>query len=165
MSTIVTCPNCKTTLRVADDVSSRGVCPQCFAALDNSGAAPVNRAPNLLRDVRRDSSMTSWILLVLIGLCVVGIAVIYAHGQGAFGNRPESLWILPAAYGFGILDVLVFLAAVRPLWRVLLGGIGNASTVGTIVRVIGVIVLTVGMILAIVNFFFVVCLGLAATSK
>jgi hypothetical protein len=166
MSTNVTCPECQTRLSVSENVTARTlVCPHCLTDIENPRAGPASVAPNFLRDVRRDSNMTSWILLVLIGLCVAGIAMIYAHGQGAFGNRPDSLWILPAMYGFGILDVLVFLAAVRPLWRVLLGGLENASTVGITVRIIGAIVLTVGLILAIVIFFFAVCLGLAISSK
>jgi len=58
MSTIVTCRNCATTLRVADNISSSDVCPQCLTPLDDSGGcsgrpsteSPARRSTRQQRD-------------------------------------------------------------------------------------------------------------------
>lgn len=161
MSTIVTCPNRKTMLRVADDVSSRGVCPQCFAALDNSGAAPVNRVPNLLRDVRRDSNTTTGMLFLLVGMLTGGVVLAFTISSTKrtleLGTETEvgSVWLLAAV--LGMLDVLVLVATTWSMFHFSSRN-GTPPSSGHIVgSAFGYIVLVIGLAFAVIIFAYASC--------
>lgn len=155
MSTIVTCRNCGTTLRVADQLSSRDVCPQCLSALAEPEPDHGMRAPNLVRDVRRDSRVTTWILWVLIGLVAAGVvlAVVQtrtARGEDAFGG------MLCMMVGFAALDVLLWIAGLGPLARWIFRGPNANSTA----RAVAYAFLIMAMGAAIFVFFFTVCIAM-----
>lgn len=162
MSTIVTCRNCATMLRVSDNVSASDVCPQCFAPLDDSGAAPVDRAPNVLRDVRRDSNTTTVVLWLLVALCTVGVVWAYAtinlNGTVGRGFDVGAIWSLLAAVG--LLDVSILVATT---WSLIhsMPRRGTPPSAGRIVgRVFGFIVLVLGMVFAVIIFLCASCFAM-----
>lgn len=160
MATNVLCPHCQARLNVSETVRSRTfVCPHCLTEMDNPQTGAIVEAPNLLRDIRQDSRTTGGVLWILVGLCITGILFIFLFGLASQGN---SAWVVPLMIGFGVLDILVFMAISRPLWRSVLGGSEEVSVPRMAFRVVGMLLLTVALGMAIVIFFFAVCLAMVA---
>jgi hypothetical protein len=161
MSNIVTCRSCGTTLRVADQLSSRDVCPQCLSALvepePEQRPEPGGRlrAPNLVRDVRRDSRVTSWILWVLIGLVAAGVILATVQMRSAKGEEAIS-GMQCMMVGFVALDVLLWIAGLGRLARWIFRGPNANSTI----RAVAYAFLILAMGAAIFVFFFTVCVVL-----
>ncbi len=162
MSQIATCPHCSKRLRVSDQITDKTlICPHCLADVDNPRPGMQIRAPDLDTDVKRDVSVGSIVLAVLIGLCVLGIALAFfvghhsqGKGEGGLGEGIFSLLLLMNC--FGALDILVSIAIIRWLIRRRISGVREPS-VG---RVVGIAFLSLGTVAAVVVFFFFTCVGL-----
>jgi hypothetical protein len=166
MSQITTCPHCSTRLRVSDQITDKTmICPRCLADVDNSQQGFQVRAADIDTDVKRGLSDTSIVLLVLIGLCVLGIALVFFGLSSVKGQsvKPQAS-ALPfvALIGlFGLLDVLISIAMVRGLIRWGISGV-RTPTVG---RVLGIVFLALGTVVAAIVFFFFTCFGLLVLSS
>lgn len=156
MSTIVTCRNCAARLRVADNASASDVCPQCFASLNNPETPPIHRAPNRLRDVRRDSNAITVVLWVLVALFAVGVALAFTISPSSGDSKVA--WFLLAAVG--ILDFLVLVATTWSLTRSIAHR-GSAPTAGRVIGwMVGFMVLALGLVFAVIIFFCASCLAI-----
>lgn len=167
MSQIATCPNCSRRLRVSEQITDKTlICPHCLADVDNPRPGTQIRAPELDTDVKRDVSVGSKIIAVLIGLCVLGIALAFfvghhSQGKGESGLGEGIFSLLLLMNCFGALDILVSIAIIRRLIRRSTSGVPEPS-VG---RVIGIAVLSLGSVVAVVIFFFFTCVGLVMLSN
>lgn len=113
-------------------------------------------------DMKSGMSVGSIVLAVLIGLCVLGIALAFfaglqsrsIEGEESLGAGISSLLIITTC--FGALDVLVSLAIIRgPIRRRI-----SVVQAPPVKRVLGITLLSLGTIVAVVIFFFFVCGGL-----
>jgi hypothetical protein len=163
MSTIVTCRNCATRLRVADNPSAGDVCPQCLASLNNPEAAPIHRAPNVLRDVRRDSNTTTVVLWVLFALFAVGVVSAFTiRGSSSGDDLYALMWFLLAFVG--LLDAIVLAVTTRFLFRSIARH-GSSPTAGQVFGwVFGFIVLALGLAFAGIIFLCASCLAMVTNS-
>jgi hypothetical protein len=138
MNQITTCPRCSSQLRVPEGITWKTInCPQCLAIVDNPHPGTPIQVADLNTDVKRDVKGGCIALAVLIGLCVCGILM---------ATRVAYL-----VY-FGVIPVLVLSAIIRLAWK---GTSGTAvSTAG---RVVSVLFIVLGTIVAIVIFVYVAC--------
>jgi hypothetical protein len=90
--------------------------------------------------------VTTIVLLVLIGLCILGIAATVVTTPQVGGARPEIERFLGLVLGFGILDLLVIGLALYLLWRWGLRGAAHVS----VLRVLGLVALSLVTIAAVV---------------
>jgi hypothetical protein len=130
-----------------------------MAEIDNPEADPDAPSASVAREVGRGLSLTSIVLAVLIGLCIVGIIVTFVATPPGHVAGLEVLVVL--MYFFAFLDVLVSIAFVRSLWRWGLSGIRAPSTV----RVLGLVGLSFATVAAVVVFFFITCFALASLKE
>ncbi len=138
MSHIVTCPYCATQIRVPDQNTHKTLfCPRCFADVDNLRPGSQIRIDDINADVKRDLNVGYPVLLVLMGLCVCGILM---------ATRLAYLLYL------GVIPLLVLCTIIRFAWKRTSGS--AASTAG---RVVSVLFIVLGTIVAIVLFVFVAC--------
>jgi hypothetical protein len=157
MSRIITCLKCHSRLRVADCVTEPTLlCPRCLARVDNPVAGVRLSLPSIDTDVRRDLGAGSIALGVLIGLCLLGVALSFVFSKRTVESALGFLLFMMLC--FTALDVLVSIACVRALWRWGMSGIRTPS-VG---RILGLTVLSIGTVGAVVVFFFVTCFALAS---
>jgi hypothetical protein len=133
------------------------ICPHCLGAIDNPVAGMAEKDYGINTDVRRDLSVGSIILGILIGLCVLGTIVAFAAtpGRGGYDKLGFALILM---FIFAALDVLVSIACIRAIIRWGTSGVGHLSAG----RVIGLTFLSLGTVVAVVIFFFVTCFGLAS---
>lgn len=159
MSLVTTCPHCSARLPASEQITDTTlICPHCHSPVDNPRSGFRLRAADINTNVKRNLSVGSIILLVLIGLCVLGIAAVLVNkwrnkwtGYDKIGYAFLLMWL------FAALDVLVGIAIIR--WLYLSGFSGvRVSTVGGI---LGVIFLSLGLIVTVVTFFGFTCFYLA----
>ena len=147
MSRITTCPHCSTRLSVSQQITDKTlICPRCLAEVDNVRSTSQIQAPQLNTDVKRDLRAASIVLAVLMGLCVLGIALAIWGGMMGSGTMPSDTQAGLLYYSFFALFVLVCIAIARGLVR--RGRIG----------VLGGILLVLGTIASVVIFFFFACM-------
>lgn len=156
MSHIITCPGCSAQFRVSEQIIDKTlICPRCLAEVDNPQPGFQIRASDINTDVKRDLSTISFVLTVLIGLCVLGIVIAFflgLHARGMGGEKGLGAGIfslLAITTCFGVLDVLVSIAIIRALIRR-----------GSSGRIVGIVFLSLGSIVAVVIFFGFACGGL-----
>lgn len=138
MSRITTCPRCSSQLRVPEEIAWKTtICPYCLADVDNPHPGSQIQADDLNTDVKRDVKGSSIALAVLIGLCVCGILM---------ATRLAYLVYLC------VIPLLVLSAIIRFAWK--RTSDTGASTAG---RVVSVLFIVLGTIVAIVIFVFVAC--------
>lgn len=88
MSRFTYCPHCSTRLRVSEGITDETlICPHCLADVDNAWSGSQIRAADINTDVKRDMSRASTILAVVIGLCLLGIAIALFVGLQAKGGE------------------------------------------------------------------------------
>jgi hypothetical protein len=156
MSSHATCPYCQTPLSVTENPSGQPiVCPHCLSNVDNPRLAPAAEAPNLLRDIRRNGKSVSLLLAAMFGLCCTAISIIWYFSQSSEFNAVSIFGFMAT---FGVLDVVVLVAAARPVWRYFVSSQQRANVDGVIQAVFLIVVLAV----AIFAFFFTVCFRLAS---
>jgi hypothetical protein len=144
-------------LRVSEQITDKTlICPHCLVNVDNPRPGAQIQAPDLDTDVRRDVSVGSIVLAVLIGLCVLGIAIAFLSGRGMTGQSSLSAAFAMAVL-FACLDALVSIAILRGFIRWVASGVRTPS----IGRSLGIAFLALGTIVAVVIFFFFTCWGLA----
>jgi hypothetical protein len=156
MSHVITCPYCSTQVRVPDRITDKTfICPRCLADVDNTKPGFQIQAADINTDVKRDVSIGSIVLAVLIGLCVVGVAVGFSipTPQEAYGVFVNAV---PMMFAFAGLDVLVSIAIIRGLVRWSISG-SRTPSVG---KVLGITFLSLGSIVAVAIFFFGTCMAL-----
>lgn len=154
MSHITTCPNCSTRLRVSEQITDKTmICPHCLADVDNPQPGFQIRAADIDTDVKRDVSLVSIALHVLIGLCVLGIAMAFFSPRQGEQGLGRALWL---AMLFVVLDILVGIAIIRVLVRWGVSGVRTPSAG----RVLGITFLSLGTIVAVILFFFFTCMFL-----
>jgi hypothetical protein len=162
MSPITTCPHCSTRLRVPDQITDKTlICPRCLADVDNPQPGIQVRAAALDTDVKRGLSTGSIVLLVLTGLCVIGIALSFVSLLALKGSEASVAPSIILVNLFGLLDILVVIAIVRGLIRWGFSGVRTPS-VG---KVLGVVFLSLGTVVAAIIFFFFTCFGLIVLSN
>jgi hypothetical protein len=105
--------------------------------VDNAHPGFQIRAADLNTDVKRDTKVGSIVLAVLIGLCVCGIVMATRFAY--------SVWL-------GVIPVLVLSAIILLAWKGTSGS--TASTAG---KVVSVLFIVLGTIVAFVIFVFVAC--------
>jgi hypothetical protein len=151
---MTTCPHCSTRLRVPDQITDKTlICPRCLADVANPKPGFQIRAMDLDTDVKRGLSVGTIVLLVLIGLCVLGITLSFFGLRSGKGDLGVGLFFL---FCFGALDALVSIAIIRGLIHWGISGVRTPS-VG---KVLGVVFLSLGTVVAAVIFFFFTCFGL-----
>jgi hypothetical protein len=144
MSRITTCPHCATRLSVPEGITDKTlICPHCLADVDNAGSGSQIRAADINTDVKRDLNVGCIVLAVLIGLCVIGIAM-------AIGNNSIPFLF----YSCAALAVLVSIAVIHMGYS----GVRNPSVAGACI----ITLLVLGVIVAIFFFFFITCASLAS---
>lgn len=139
MSSIVNCPHCSRHLRVSEQITDKTLlCPHCFAEVDNPRQVTQIQATSINTDVKRDMKGGSIELVVLIGICVVGIALAASLG-------PLLFIVVPA--------VLVIIAIIRSLNR------KHASSASRSIaeRLLFIVFIVLGTIVAIAIFVFFAC--------
>ncbi len=154
MSRITACPRCAERLRVSEQITDKTlICPHCLADVDNPQPGFRIRAADINTEVKRDLSVGSIVLLVLIGLCVLGIAIaFFSIRAGNRGKSPsEGLWQLLIG-SFLALDFFVTIAIIR--WAISGGGVPSAG------RLFGTAFLVLVTAVAIFIFFFFTCLSI-----
>jgi hypothetical protein len=157
MSRITTCPHCSTRIRVSEQITDRIlICPHCLAEVDNAHPGFQIRAADLNTDVKRDTKVGSIVLAVLIGLCVCGIVLAFWSSRILKGETSIAALFYMVML-FAGLDVLVSVAIIRGLVRRRVSGIRAPSAR----KVLGIVFLSFGTVVAVVIFFFFTCLGLA----
>ncbi len=157
MSRITTCPHCSTRIIVPEGIMYKTlICPHCLAEVNNPWPGSQIRAADLDTDVRRDVNVGSIVLAVLIGLCVLGIALAFWSSRILKGETSIAALFCMAML-FAGLDVLVSVAIIRGLLRRRASGIRAPSSR----KVLGIVFLSFGTVVAVVIFFFFTCLGLA----
>jgi hypothetical protein len=158
------CPRCGRVLRVPAALTDEVVtCPSCLAMMPNPHGV---RRGGLEAEVRREWSVTSVVLAVLIGLCVVGIILSWI-GARATPQREQYLGqaillALCVAGGFAILDLLVVIAIVRFAARKLTPSGSGAAAVG---KALGLVLLLIGAIFGVLVLFFFACVAMLADAK
>lgn len=156
MSHIITCPNCSTQVRVPDrNTDKTFICPRCLADVDSTWPVGPIRATSINTDVKRDVSVGSIVLAVLIILCVLGVVLVLAIASpksSGYGS-PREFWLM---FPFAALDVLVSIAIIRGLLR---RGIFDTRNSG-FGTALGIMFLSLGTIGAVFIFFFFTCLVL-----
>lgn len=158
MSRITTCPHCSTRLRVSEQITDKSlICPHCLANVDNPKSGFQIQAAGINTDVKRDVSKGSIVLLVLTGLCVLGIAIVLLSLHTASNADTSIILLFVLVSLFAALDVLVSIAIIRGFIRWGISGVRTPS-VG---RALGIAFLSLGTIVAVVIFFFFTCWGLA----
>jgi hypothetical protein len=161
MSRDITCPFCATRLVVGDEATGRISCPRCLAVIEWPGGAadrPGRRSAD--REVHGDAGTTHVVLLVLTGLCVVGILLAYVSARS--GSEGLAIFgMLVIAGLFAVLEVLVFVQLGLRIWTRPLGPSPDAAA--RFGKVLGVVALTIGLALAVVVFFFGACAVLLNT--
>jgi len=154
----ITCPTCQKRLRLSDQTAARTViCPNCLNEVENPAAGPDDRTPTMHRDIRWYARATSWILLVLIGLCGVGVALSIVQFSSAKGSEAGLESLLRIVGCIGLLCILVFLTANLLLWRFVTAGRAMDSARW----ILGLLALTLGTGFAAVVFLFTACMVLA----
>lgn len=139
MSHIVTCPRCSSQLRVSEQITDKTlICPRCLADMNNPWPTGQIRFADINTDVKREVNEGGIVLAVLIGLCVLGIVLM-----------PTRFAYL--AY-FGVIPVLVLSAIIRLAWKRTSG-----TAVSTAQRVVSVLFIVCGTIVAIAIFVFFAC--------
>lgn len=161
MNHVTTCPHCSKRLRVPEQITDKTlICPHCLASVDNPRPAAPIRAPEIDTDVKRDVSVGTIVLAVLIGLCLLGIVIAFSRYRAGGGRRPTDplSFALLMAFIFSVLDVLVSIAIVRGLVR--WGTSGNrGASVG---KILGITLLSLGSVVAAVIFLFFTCVVLVS---
>jgi hypothetical protein len=138
MSRITTCPYCSTRLSLSERITDKTlICPHCLAEVDNAWPGSQIRADDINTNVKRDVSVGSIVLAVLIGLCVLGIVMATRFAY--------LVWL-------GVIPVLVLSGIILLAWKGTSGS--TASTAG---RVVSVLFIVLGTIAALVIFVFVAC--------
>lgn len=152
MSRVFACRHCSTSLNVPERFTDRTfLCPHCLGEVNNPWPGSSVQAPELDTDVKRDLSVGSWVLAILIGICVLGVLLTLFAPRGSETYEIEkAIWLMCA---FAVLDVLVSIALIRRIVRVGTAGVHSVS-VG---RVIGLVLLSLGTVVAVVAFFFATC--------
>ncbi len=155
MSRIITCLKCHARLHVPDRVTEPTLlCPRCLGQVDNPVAGLKPSVLSLDTDVRRELNLGGIVLGVLIGLCVLGVGLSLllkrSAGNGAVGG------VLLMMVCFLALDVLVSVACIMATWRLGMAGVRTPSAG----RVLGLVLLSFGLVVAVVIFFFVTCFAL-----
>jgi hypothetical protein len=132
ISRFTTCPHCSTRLSLSERIADKTlICPRCLADMDNAWPGSHIRADDINTDVKSDLSVGSIVLAVLMGLCVLGMAMAIGNTAILFAERLVNLFISGAA-----LLVLGCIAIIRRRGRR-----GNdGETVGTVFLVLGTIV-------------------------
>jgi hypothetical protein len=154
----VRCPYCQAPLNVTDQPGARTLhCPHCLCDVEDPRIGPAGEAPNLLRDIRRGGrSLGWWIGWIVLGLGTVLCVAqsVYTWIEDAIAPSPNRVFI-PLSYcpGFLGLDVIALIVFGLVLRRFFFTGDGPATSG----QVLGYVLLTVGMTLAVGVFFFVVC--------
>jgi hypothetical protein len=123
--------------------------------VDNVWPGSQIRAANLDTDVKRDISVGSIVLPILIGLCVLGIALAFLSSLGANGGASIVL-AFTLLFLFAVLEVLVSIAIIRGMVRWGISGVRSPSAA----RMLGITFLSLGTVAAVVIFFFCTCWGL-----
>jgi len=143
MNQIVACPHCSKRLDVPECITEKTViCPHCLADVDNTQPGSQIRAADINTDVKRDLSVGSIVLAVLIGVCVLGIAIAF------FTPKEEPLDITLLMISFIGLDFLVSIAIMRVLIRWGFSGVRVPSAA----RVFGIVLLSLGTTVAVIIF-------------
>jgi hypothetical protein len=158
MNHITTCPHCSKRLRVSEQITDKTlICPHCLANVDNPRPGVQIQAPDLDTCVKRDVSVGTIVLAVLIGFCLLGIAIAFLYDRvgGRSPTDPISFALL-MVFIFSVLEVLVSIAIVHGLvhW----GTSGNRGP--SIGRVFGITLLSLVSISAAVIFLFFTCVAL-----
>jgi len=154
MSRIITCPHCATRLRVSEGITDKTlICPHCFADVDNARTGSPIRAADINTDVKRALSVGSIILAVLIGLCALGIEIVLLDARR---RTYEHRTFILATFFFAVLAALVSIAIILGLVRWGISGV-QAPSAG---RVLGILFLSLGTIVAVIIFSFFTCLFL-----
>lgn len=160
MSRITTCPHCSTRLSVSDGITDKTlICPRCLADVDNARPGSQIRADDINTNVKRDVSVGSIVLAVLIGLCVLGIVVTILAPRS--GGRHDFGPLIQLAYFFAALDAFVGIAILRGLLRWGTSGVQSPS----VARVVGIAFLWIGTFVAVIIFFFFTCIFLCEHSN
>lgn len=111
MSRITLCPHCSRRLQVSEQITNKTlICPHCLADVDNPRPGFQIPAADLHTDVKRDMSVVSTVLALLIGLCVLGIAIAFfvglqgrrMGGERGLGSGIASLLIITTCFGVGL---------------------------------------------------------------
>ena len=140
MSQITTCPHCSKRLRVSEQITDKTlICPHCLADVDNPQPGFQIRAGDIDTDVKRDVSAVSLVLAVLIGLCVVGVAM------ALFVVPPGEEKVVLMMFSSAPICVLIPITIIRR---------GSARTCG-------IVLLVLGTLMAAFIFFFFTCLIVA----
>jgi hypothetical protein len=154
----LTCPYCQAPLNVTDQPGARTLhCPHCLCDVENPRMEPASEAPNLLRDIRRSGrSFRRWSGWLVIGFiaaqCVAQI--VYAKINDTTAPSPNRAFIsLSYCPGLLGLDVLALIVIGRILRRFFFAEEGPVTSG----QLLGYVLLTVGLTLAVSVFFFVVC--------
>lgn len=138
MNRITTCPHCSQRLSVSEQITDKTlICPHCLADVENTRPGFPIRAPDINTDVKGDVKGGCIALAILVGLCVCGIAM---------ASRLAYLVYL------GVIPVLVLSAIIYLAWKGTSG-----STVSTAGRVISVLFIVLGSIVAFAIFVFFAC--------
>ena len=159
MSHITTCPNCSTRLRVSEQITDKTlICPRCLADVDNPQPGFQIRFADIDTDVKRGLSVGTIVLAALIGLSIIGVTMSHLYLYGRFGkpSDPQGLAVILFMFSFFSLDVLVSIAIVRGLIRWGISG----DRVPSVGRVLGIVFLSLGTVVAVVIFLFFTCLAL-----
>jgi hypothetical protein len=152
MNRITACPHCSTRLSVPEGITDKTlICPHCLADVDNPQQGFQIQAANINTDVKRYMSVSGIVLAALIGFCVFGIAIAFFVPRGRHWAETPRIFLL--LFSFAALDVLVSIAIIRGLVRWGISGVRTPS-VG---RVIGIVFLSLGSIVAVIIFFFFTC--------
>lgn len=140
MNKFTTCSNCFTRIRVSEQITDKTlICPHCLANVENSWPGSQIRATDINTDVKRDVSVASIVLPVLIGLCVLGAAM------ALFVVPPGEAKAELLMFSFAPLCILIPITIIRR---------GISRTCGTVL-------IALGTIMACLIFFFFTCLIIA----
>lgn len=138
MSPITTCPHCSTRLNVPEGIAYKTlICPHCLADVDNPQPGFQIRAADINTDVKNDLKGGCIALALLIGLCVCGIVMATRFAY--------LVWL-------GVIPVLVLSGIIYVAWKGTSG-----SSVSTAGRIISVLFIVLGTIVAIAIFGFFAC--------
>ena len=130
ISRITTCPHCSTRFNVSEQITDKTlICPHCLADVDNAGPGSPIRAADINTDVKRHLSAGSIVLAVLIGLCVLGIAIAFYVHRFRDGGEADIGHLFLIAEFFAALEILVSIAIIRGLIRWGISGVRTQSRV------------------------------------
>lgn len=153
MNRITTCPRCAARFRVSEQITDKTlICPHCLADVDNAWPGSSIRAADINTDVKRDTKVGSIVLAALLGLWVLGMVITFIAPVKHTGEA-EISWLSLLMYLSAGLAVVVGIAFVRGLTQ---SGSSDDRTPSA-GRVLGILFLFLGTIVALALFGFFAC--------